>query len=63
MAKFVSVKLDDVGYQPPCISYKIPLEDIHLAQSGTPKESLTMVKKPEVFPDNFDWSWKVRARK
>ena len=58
------VKLDDVAVQPPCVVYRIPLEEIEIARQGVPAERLTKIGDEKIVPDNFGaWSWKKKGSK
>jgi hypothetical protein len=63
MIKSNPVKLDDVAVQPPCVAYRIPLEEINMARQGVPAEQLTKISGERIVPDDFGgWIWKKRNK-
>ena len=63
MIKSNLLKLDEVAVQPPCVSYRIPLEEIELARQGVSAEHLTKIEDEKIVPDNFgSWGWRKKPK-
>lgn len=62
MIKINSVRLGDLAAQPPCISYRIPLEDMEKARQGVPMDQLRKTTTPRMVEDNFEYRWRYNPK-
>lgn len=63
MIKGNPIKLDEIAVQPPCVSYRIPLEEIEMARQGVSAEQLTKVDDEKIIPDHFgSWGWRKKPK-